>query len=124
MEEQMIDHGTGAAAAVNAPATTTLYDDEGRALTIPAGDVGVWLARGFRRQARDAKAALKDLPALWKAAHEALKDAASAIDSDGALDTAETAAYATAIVGLRELNAGIAAVLDGLHAAPVKQGED
>jgi len=121
MDEQTIDHGTGAAAAVNAPATTTLYDDEGHGLTIPTADVAVWLARGFRRQSRDAQAALKDLPALWKAALDALK---AAVDDGDELDTAQDAAYHTARMALTELELGIAAVLDGLHVRPVKQGRD
>ncbi len=121
MDEQTVDHDTDASAAINVPATTTLYDSEGRSLTVPAADEGVWLARGFRRNVADPKAALKELPALWKAALDALKAAVD--DGDEALDTGAAAPYATAIMGLRELNTGIAAVLDGLHAAPVKQQE-
>jgi hypothetical protein len=74
MTESTIPHTAGAEATVNAPATETLFDQDGVPVTVPAAAVEKFLRLGYTRQHADIPALLSEvaaltfaLPAPWEA---------------------------------------------------------
>lgn len=106
MSESTIAHAAAPSAAVNAPATVTLYDPDGDPITVEAAAVDKWLARGFSRARVDLDALVAEveahaaaLAAPWRAYADACR-AAGHIDN-AAQDTARAALDLLADAALR-----------------------
>ena len=96
-------HVSEVTAEVNALPEVTLFVETGRAVNVYARDVEYWLARGFSRLRFSPGEAARELGALFEAANNAIQTFVAGVLVDGMIDTADTAAYATAVHALREI---------------------
>lgn len=116
-------HEVTIGAAINGPQVVTLYNLEGQAIQIDATNVDYWLGLGFRRTIADPIASAKALKAMFKAAGVAVDAYVDGVTSDGVIDPADDAAYATFAQAMREIEVTANQLhLDLARLYPVKQG--
>lgn len=121
--ESTIDHASGAA-AVNAPATTTIYAPDGEAVQVQSDRVETWIRKGYSLTNTDPALLLADFKTAWKAAAEPVDAFVKAVQADGHIDAGDQAALATAQAGLEHAVQAFNRLLTAVQATyPVKQGE-
>lgn len=101
--ESSIAHASVVTADVNAPALVTLYAPTGRAIFVDERDAEHWLGQGFVRTLADPVAVAQELTALLPAVEAAIQAYVAGVVNDGVIDTADTAAKATADAAFIEL---------------------
>lgn len=101
--ESVIAHDTAVAADVNAPALVTLYALSGRRVQVDERDAEFWLGQGFVRSLTDPHALASEIRALLPTVADAIEDYVEGVLIDGTIDTADTAAKATADAAFAEL---------------------
>lgn len=87
----------------NEPVLLPLYALDGGVIYVAPGDADRWLALGFQRSLFDPVSAAAALKALFPAAQHAIEAYVAGVIDDGAIDSADDAAAATAQAAMREL---------------------
>ena len=99
----IIAHTVTMNAQVGGPEIVTLYNLDGQAIQVNGAKVEYWLGIGFRHTIADPVASAKALKAMFKAAGNAVDAYVDGVISDGAIDPADDAAYATFVQAMREI---------------------
>jgi hypothetical protein len=122
--ESTLPHSTATDALVNAPGEVTLYSIDGRALRVSEADVDAWLRDGYRWTKADPKTSAAELASAFAAAHAAIDVYVEGVINDGAIDSADSAAQATAEAAMRHVEVTWNQLqLDLFALYPVRQGE-
>lgn len=103
MSETTIPQAAGVDAALNAGEMVVLYHPNGKAVTVDRADLDFWLNEGYRQTKADPQATADALKALFPEALDAVLRYVQGVTSDGAIDTGDTAAQATAQQAMRRL---------------------
>ncbi len=113
MVENNIEHASDVEASVNA-GNVTLYNAEGRSMSVQETDVDYWLSQGMLRVAFDPEVDLKELALALPAVKDAFSAFVNGVISDGIIDTNEAGLRAVAITSHNRLTSVLGRILTGI----------
>lgn len=116
MVESEIGNSASIEAAVNAGTQVILYDAGGRSAAFAPDDVEHWLTQGFLLTPYDPEEMINELKVMGPSVIDAFESLIETVVNDGAIDTNENAALATASRAQKHFNSICSRIMRGIEA--------